>query len=50
MNESFDAQDDATTALYRALVLWLLDVKLDDGWPESEEGDVTAALNMMITR
>ena len=24
--------------------------KLDDGWPESEKGDVTAALNMMITR
>ena len=24
--------------------------KLDDGWPESEKGDVTAAVNMMITR
>ena len=24
--------------------------KLDDGWPESEKGDVTATLNMMITR
>ena len=25
-------------------------VELDDRWPESEKGDVTAALNMMITR
>ena len=25
-------------------------IKLDDGWPESEKGDVTAAVNMMITR
>ena len=24
--------------------------KLDDGWPESEKGDVTAAVNMMITK
>ena len=24
--------------------------KLDDGWPESNKGDVTAAVNMMITR
>ena len=24
--------------------------ELDDGWPESEKGDVTAAVNMMITR
>ena len=24
--------------------------KLDDSWPESEKGDVTAAVNMMITR
>ena len=24
--------------------------QLDDGWPESEKGDVTAAVNMMITR
>ena len=24
--------------------------KLDDGWPESEKGNVTAAVNMMITR
>ena len=35
-----------------ALVKHLLPpfMKLDDGWPESEKGDVTAAVNMLITR
>ena len=48
--QQFAANDQAPKFTFFSVCKQQTNKKLDDGWPESEKGDVTAAVNMMITR